>query len=85
VEFLEPADTVVAKLTKQIPVRLRHRGNRHVEVRANGVFKDVNGISTGDETPFQTVILTENATEQVKFVSANDKAQKYTVRVRQAR
>ncbi len=31
------------------------------------------------------VILTENATEQVKFVSANDKAKKYTIRVRQAR
>jgi hypothetical protein len=31
------------------------------------------------------VILTENATEQVKFVSANNLARKYTIRVRQAR
>jgi hypothetical protein len=54
-------------------------------VQAGCVFKDVNGVATGDETPWQTVILTENATEQVKFVSANDQAKKYTIRVRQAR
>ena len=29
--------------------------------------------------------LTENATEQVKFDSMNDKAKRYTIRVRQAR
>lgn len=66
-------------------VQLRNRENRRIEVQANCVFKDVNGVSTGDETPFQTVILTENATEQVKFVSTNDKAKRYTIRVRQAR
>ncbi len=69
----------------EVTVQLRNREGRRIEVQANCVFKDVNGISTGDESPFQTVILTENATEQVKFVSANDKAKKYTVRVRQAR
>jgi hypothetical protein len=31
------------------------------------------------------VFLDENAQEGVKFVSANDKAQRYTVRVREAR
>ena len=69
----------------EVTVSLRNREGRRIEVQANCVFKDVNGISTGDETPFQTVILTENATEQVKFVSMNDKAKRYTVRVRQAR
>ena len=66
-------------------VQFRNRENRRIEVQANCVFKDVNGISTGDETPFQTVILTENATEHVKFTSMNDKAKRYTIRVRQAR
>jgi uncharacterized protein YcfL len=66
-------------------VQLRNRENRRIEVQANCVFKDVNGVSTGDETPFQTVILTENATEHVKFTSMNDKAKRYTIRVRQAR
>lgn len=69
----------------EITVQLRNRENRRLEVQANCVFKDAIGISTNDETPFQTVILTENATEQVKFVSANNLAKKYTIRVRQAR
>jgi hypothetical protein len=69
----------------EVVVHLRNRENRRIEVQANCVFKDVNGTSTGDETPFQPLILTENATEQVKFVSTNDKAKRYTVRVRQAR
>jgi len=69
----------------EVTVQLRNRENRRLEVQANCVFKDVNGISTGDETPFQTVILTENATEQVKFTSMNDRARRFTIRVRQAR
>ena len=69
----------------EVTMHLRNRENRRIEVQANCVFKDVNGDTTSDETPFQTVILTENATEQVKFVSSNDKAKRYTVRVRQAR
>ena len=69
----------------EVVVQLRNRENRRIEVQANCVFKDVNGITTGDETPFQTVILTENATEQVKFTAMNNKAARYTIRVRQAR
>jgi uncharacterized protein YcfL len=69
----------------EITAQIRNRENRRIEVQANCVFKDAAGVSTGDETPFQTVILTENATEQVKFVSANNAAKKYTIRVRQAR
>lgn len=69
----------------EVTVHLRNRENRRIEIQANCVFKDINGDSTGDETPFQTVILTENATEQVKFTSMNDLAKRYTVRVRQAR
>ena len=84
-EFLEPGDKVVARLTKQIIVQLRNRENRRIEVQAHCVFKDVNSVTTGDETPFQSVILTGNATEQMKFTSMNDKAKRYTIRVRQAR
>lgn len=69
----------------EIVVGLRNRENRRLEVQADCVFKDADGVATGDEAPFQTVILTENATEQVKFTSANALAKKYTVRVRQAR
>jgi uncharacterized protein YcfL len=69
----------------QVAVHLRNRENRRIEVQANCVFKDQNGFSTGDESPWQTLILTENSTEDVKFVSANSQARKATVRVRQAR
>ena len=69
----------------EVTAQIRNRENRRIEVQANCVFKDGNMVSTGDETPFQTVILTENATESVKFTAANSLAKKYTVRVRQAR
>jgi hypothetical protein len=69
----------------QVIAQLRNRENRRIEVQANCVFKDQNGFSTGDETPFTAVILTENATENARFVSMNTLAKKYTIRVRQAR
>ena len=69
----------------EVVAHLRNRENRRIEVQANCVFKDQNGFTTSDETPFVMVILTENATEDVKFVSMNNLAKKYTIRVRQAR
>ncbi len=69
----------------EVIAHLRNRENRRIEVQANCVFKDQNGFTIGDETPFVTVILTENATEDVRFVSMNNLAKKYTIRVRQAR
>jgi uncharacterized protein YcfL len=69
----------------EVIANLRNRENRRIQVEVNCVFKDEQGFSTGDETPFQTVILTENAEEAVKFTSLNNKARKYTIRVRQAR
>jgi hypothetical protein len=69
----------------EVTAQIRNRENRRIEVQVNCVFKDINGYSTGDETPFQTLILTENATEHVRFVSMNAQARKFTIRVRQAR
>ena len=69
----------------EVTAQIRNRENRRIEVQLNCVFKDANGYTTGDETPFQTLILTENATEQVKFTAMNTLAKKYTIRVRQAR
>ena len=69
----------------EVIAHLRNRENRRLEVQANCVFKDQNAFSTGDETPFVMVILTENGTEDVKFTSMNNLAKKYTIRVRQAR
>jgi uncharacterized protein YcfL len=69
----------------KVTVHFRNRENRRIEVQTNCVFKDQNGFSTGDETPWQTLILTENSTEDVSVVSNNTQARKYTIRVRQAR
>jgi hypothetical protein len=69
----------------EVVAHLRNRENRRIEVQANCVFKDQNGFSTSDETPFVMVILTENATEDVKFTSMNNLAKRYVIRVRQAR
>jgi hypothetical protein len=69
----------------EVIAQLRNLENRRIEVQANCVFKDQNGFSTGDETPFVMVILTEGAIEDVKFDSMNNLAKKYTIRVRQAR
>ena len=68
----------------QVLANLRNRENRRIQIQANCVFKDAQGFVVED-TPFQNIFLDENAQEGVKFVSANDKAQRYTIRVRQAR
>ena len=59
--------------------------NKRVDLQINCIFKDAQGFSTGDETPFQTLILDETAQETVTFTSLNTKAKDYTVRVRLAR
>jgi hypothetical protein len=68
-----------------VTANLRNRQNRRIEVQANCVFKNFEGFPVNDESPFRTVILTENAQESVRFVSLNDQARTYTIRVRQAR
>jgi len=68
----------------QILANLRNRENRRIQVQVNCVFKDAQDFVV-EETPFVNVFLDENAMEGVKFVSMNDKAQRYTIRVREAR
>ena len=69
----------------EVSAKVRNREHRRLEVQINCVFKDEQGFSTEDDTPFQTLILTENSTEDVKFTASNAKAKQYTVRVREAR
>jgi uncharacterized protein YcfL len=69
----------------EVVANVKNRESRRIQVQISCVFKDEQGFSTGDETPFQTLILAENSTEAVKFTAANTKAAKYTIRVRQAR
>ncbi|MGC8743658.1 MAG: YcfL family protein [Verrucomicrobiia bacterium] len=69
----------------EVTANVRNRIHKRIQVQINCVFKDEQGFSTGDETPWINLILDENAQESVKFVSMNDKAKKFTIRVRQAR
>ena len=69
----------------EVVANVKKREARRIEVQINAVFKDDQGFSTGDETPFQTLILAENSTEAVRFTAMNTLAKKYTIRVRQAR
>lgn len=69
----------------EVVANVKNRESRRLEVQINCVFKDEQGFSTGDETPWQTLILSENVTEAVRFTAMNASAKKYTVRVRQAR
>lgn len=68
----------------EIMANIRNREGRRIEVQIACVFKDANGFPTGDESPFQTLILSENAQEAVKFTSLNALAKKYTIRIREA-
>jgi hypothetical protein len=68
----------------QVITNVRNRENRRIEVQISCVFKDEQNFSTGDETPWQTLIITENAQEAVNFTSMNNRAKNYTIRVREA-
>lgn len=69
----------------EVVANIKNRENRRLQIQVNCVFKDEQGFSTGDETPFQNLVLAEYSTEAVRFTAANTLAKRYTIRVRQAR
>lgn len=68
----------------QVAAIVRNRENRRLQVQVNCEFKDLEGF-TVDSVPWQTLILTENGQETVRFSSMNSFAKTYTIRVREAR
>lgn len=66
----------------EIIANLKNRESHRVQVQIDCLFKDEQGMALGDETPYQTLTLAENATETVRFTAANVAARKYTIRVR---
>ncbi len=79
---LEPQRLVDGRL--QVAANLRNRENRRIQVQINCEFKDGQGFVL-DSTPFQNLFLDENAQQGVTFVSMNNQAMRYTLRVREAR
>ncbi len=69
----------------EVTANIRNRENRRIQVQVDCVFKDAQGFaSEDDQPPFQTLIMTENAQEAAHFVSMNEKAKRFTIRVREA-
>lgn len=68
----------------EVVANIQNLENRRLQVQVNCEFKDGQGF-TVDSTPFQTLILTENSQESVRFTSMNEQPSRYTIRVRQAR
>ena len=68
-----------------VVVNVKNREDHRVEVQLRCVFKDDNGFSTGDETPWTTLALDGGATEAVHYTAANKLAHKYTVAARSPR
>jgi uncharacterized protein YcfL len=69
----------------EIVANVKNREDRRIQVQIGCVFKDEQGFTTGDESPYQNLILAENSTEAVRFTAMNPLAKQYTIRVRQAR
>ena len=69
----------------EVVANVKNRERRRIEVQISCVFKNGQAFSAGDETPYETLILSENETKAVHFVAMNDKARAYTIRVRQTR
>jgi hypothetical protein len=67
----------------EVVASVKNREPRRLRVQVNCVFKDAQGFSTGDETPFQTLVLGANSTEAVHFTAKDALARKYTIRVRE--
>ena len=76
-------ETVVYAM-RPVAANVRNRESRRIQVQVNCEFKDAQGY-TIDSTPWQTLMLTENAQETVRFASMNSQATAYTIRIRQAR
>jgi len=68
----------------QVAALVRNRENRRLQVQIQCEFKDAQGFAV-DSPGWENLFLTENSTETKSFTSLNDKAKKYTVRVREAR
>lgn len=69
----------------EVVANVKSREKRRIEVQIGCVFKNDRSFSAGDETSFQTLILSPYETKSVHFVAMNAQAHTYTIRVRQPR
>jgi uncharacterized protein YcfL len=69
----------------RVVANIKNRENRRIQVQVSCVFKDAQGFSGGDETPWETLLLGESETRAVSFTAMSPSAERFTIRVREAR
>jgi hypothetical protein len=69
----------------EVLANLRNSGTGDALVQVQCVFLDDRGMPVGPEAPWQTLKLSDSATEVVHFTAPNPEATKYSIRVRKAR
>ncbi len=66
----------------KVMANLRNRTNQDHTVQVQTVFRDANGFSIDDDTPWETILLTANETRTISTTSTTPKAERYTIRIR---
>jgi hypothetical protein len=66
----------------EVVANVKNRESSSIHVRVRCIFKDASGFAIGDETAWQMITLTDEATEAVRFSATSKLARKYTIVVR---
>jgi len=69
----------------EVLANLRNSGTGDAKVRVQCVFLDDRGMPINADEPWQTLKISDSATEVVHFTAPNTEARKYSIRVRMAR
>lgn len=77
-------ETVLPDGRLMVKANVRNRLNKRVHVQINCVFHDAQGFKL-EETPYESLILTENGQETVSFTSLREGVKDYVVQIRQLR
>lgn len=77
-------ETVLPDGRLMVKANVRNRLNKRVHVQINCVFHDAQGFKL-EETPYESLILTENGQETVSFTSIREGIKDYVVQIRQVR
>jgi uncharacterized protein YcfL len=69
----------------EVVANLRNSGSGDAKVHVQCVFLDERGLPIGANAPWQTLLISDSATEVVRFTAPTKEARKYSIRVRAAR
>jgi uncharacterized protein YcfL len=69
----------------EVVANLRNSGTGDAKVQVQCVFLDDRGMPIGAAAPWQSLTISNSATEVVRFTAPTAEAKKYSIRVRKAR